>query len=119
MNLRTLILTGLLLPGLLVALPPCALASATWYVDGLNNDANNCLTAQTACKTIGHAISLASSGDSIIVAPVTYVSGSFTNQFVNLQGQVVFAAGGTFTGIRLKPILTPMSTFQQKRRVND
>ncbi len=50
-----------------------AFASTTWYVDGVNgNDNNNCLTAQAACKTIGHAISLASRGDSIKVAPATY-----------------------------------------------
>lgn len=30
------------------------------------------------------------------------LTGSFTNQFVNLQGQVVFAGSGTFTGARLK-----------------
>jgi hypothetical protein len=30
------------------------------------------------------------------------ISGSFTNQFVNLGGQTVFAGSGTFTGTRLK-----------------
>ena len=39
------------------------------------NDSNDCLSVQTACKTIGHAISLASSGDSIIVAAATYFEG--------------------------------------------
>jgi len=58
---------------LFVALAPAALASNTWYVDGVNgNDNNDCKTAQTACQTIGHAISLASSQDSIMVAPATY-----------------------------------------------
>jgi len=63
-----------LLPmALFLVLVPAALASNTWYVDGVNgNDNNNCLSPQTACKTIGHAISLASSGDSIMVAPATY-----------------------------------------------
>ena len=47
--------------------------TTTWYVNGVNgNDSNNCLSVQTACKTIGHAISLASSGDSIMVAAGTY-----------------------------------------------
>jgi len=65
--------TTLTLLALFVALPPVALASTTWYVDGVNgNDGNTCQTPQTACKTIGHAISLASSGDSIVVAPATY-----------------------------------------------
>jgi predicted outer membrane repeat protein len=57
----------------LFAAVPTALASTTWYVNGVSgSDSNNCMSALTACKTIGHAISLASSGDSIIVAPTTY-----------------------------------------------
>jgi hypothetical protein len=52
---------------------PTALASTTWYVDGVNgNDNNDCKSSLTACKTIGRAISLASSGDSISVAAATY-----------------------------------------------
>jgi len=58
---------------LFLALAPTALASTTWYVDGVHgSDNNNCKSRQTACKTIGHAISLASSGDSIRVAAATY-----------------------------------------------
>jgi len=50
-----------------------ALASSTWYVDGVNgSDSNGCKSPQHACKTIGHAISLAHSGDSIMVAAATY-----------------------------------------------
>jgi hypothetical protein len=50
-----------------------ALASATWYVDGVHgSDSNSCKTTGHACKTIGHAISLAHSGDSIKVAAATY-----------------------------------------------
>lgn len=50
-----------------------ASASTTWYVNGVTgNDGNDCLSPTTACKTIGHAISLASSGDSIMVAAATY-----------------------------------------------
>lgn len=66
-------LTIFTLLALCVALPPVALASTTWYVNGANgNDSNNCQTAETACKTIGHAISLASSGDSILIAAGLY-----------------------------------------------
>src|SRR5499427_6363734 len=61
-----------LLLALFLALAPTAFASI-WYVDGVNgNDGNDCKTRQTACKTIGHAISLASSGDTIGVGPATY-----------------------------------------------
>jgi hypothetical protein len=43
------------------------------YVDGVHgNDTNNCKTRKTACKTIGHAISLASPDDAVLVAPATY-----------------------------------------------
>jgi len=56
-----------------LTLSSTALANTTWYVDGVNgSDSNNCKTHQHACKTIGHAISLASSGDSIMVAAATY-----------------------------------------------
>jgi hypothetical protein len=69
-------LTGLFLlaSSLLLLLPASALAQPImWYVNGVNgNDSNNCQTAETACKTIGHAISLALSGDSIVVAAATY-----------------------------------------------
>src|SRR5579864_4842570 len=57
----------------LALVPAAALANTKWYVDGTNgNDKNDCKSRQTACKTIGHAISLASSGDSILVATATY-----------------------------------------------
>ena len=65
--------SSLLLLVLFLALAPTALASSTWYVDGVNgSDNNDCTSPQAACKTIGHAISLASSGDSIMVAAATY-----------------------------------------------
>src|ERR1700730_8152507 len=52
---------------------PSALASSTWYVNGVNgNDNNNCLSSTTACKTIGQAVSRASAGDTIKVAAATY-----------------------------------------------
>jgi hypothetical protein len=58
---------------LLLAVCSSALASTVWYVDGVNgNDNNNCKSRQRACKTIGHAISLASSGDSVRVAAAIY-----------------------------------------------
>jgi nitrous oxidase accessory protein NosD len=67
------VLSNLLLLAVFLALAPTAVASSTWYVDGVNGSNNNdCKSPQTACKTIRHAISLASSGDSIMVAPATY-----------------------------------------------
>jgi hypothetical protein len=50
-----------------------AWGSTTLYVSGVNgSDSNTCLSPSTACKTIGHAISLATSGDAIKVAATTY-----------------------------------------------
>src|SRR6516162_1058711 len=44
-----------------------------WYVNGvMGDDGNNCRTSATACATIGHAISLAASGDTIQIAAATY-----------------------------------------------
>jgi hypothetical protein len=63
--------TTLLLVALFLA--PTAAASTTWYVNGVSgSNSNTCTSPTTACKTIKHAISLASSGDSIMVAAATY-----------------------------------------------
>jgi hypothetical protein len=70
---RRLVFHSLPLLAVFLALAPTALASTKWYVDGVHgSDNNNCKSRQHACKTIGHAISLASSGDSITVAAATY-----------------------------------------------
>lgn len=56
-----------------LTLAPVAVASTTWYVNGsTGSDSNNCKSPSSACRTIKHAITLAASGDSIIVAPGTY-----------------------------------------------
>jgi len=58
---------------LVLAWIPSAIASTNWYVSKLSgNDSNNCMSPETACKTIGHTISLASSGDSVMVAAGAY-----------------------------------------------
>src|ERR1700686_3499751 len=56
----------------LLCLAPAALAS-TWYANGQSgSDSNDCKSALTACQTIGHAISLAASGDSIHISAAIY-----------------------------------------------
>lgn len=70
-----------------LTLAPMALASNTWYVDGVNgSDSNNCMSSLTACKTIGRAISLASSGDSIMVAAATYAENLYITFSLNMIG---------------------------------
>jgi len=68
---------------LFLALAPAAIAS-TWYVDGVNgSDSNNCQSRLQACATIGHAISLAVSGDSVQIAAASYTEN--LNITVNLR----------------------------------
>ena len=91
---------------LFLALAPSTLASNTLYVDGVNgNDSNNCTSAQTACKTIGHAISLTSSGDSIMVAPATYTENLTINFSLNLIGSgantTIIDGGGNSTVVTI------------------
>jgi hypothetical protein len=69
-------------------------ASNAWFVDGVNgNDQNDCKTRQTACKTIKHGISLASSGDGIVVAGATYFESGLSLS-VNLT---IFGSGASTT----------------------
>jgi len=71
---RKLTINTTLLLALVLAVSTSALASTTWYVNGASgSDSNSCKTSLAACKTIGHAISLAASGDSVIVSAATYV----------------------------------------------
>jgi hypothetical protein len=57
------------------------------YVNGATgNDSNNCKSSQHACKTIGHAISLASSGDTVKVAPSTYTENLTIGISLNILG---------------------------------
>src|SRR5438552_17567504 len=63
--------TTLLLMALFLG--PSAVASTTWYVNGVSgSNSNTCTSPTTACKTIKRAISLAAAGDSILVAAATY-----------------------------------------------
>jgi hypothetical protein len=67
------LLTSFLFAAVFLALGSTALATTTWHVNGVSgNNSKDCKTPTTACKTIRHAIALASSGDSIMVAAATY-----------------------------------------------
>jgi hypothetical protein len=70
-----------------LSLVSTASASTVWYTDGVHgNDLNNCRAAPTACRTIGHAISLALWGDSIHVAAATYSENLTINVSLSLIG---------------------------------
>ena len=102
----TLMFNSLRLLVVFLALTSTALASNTWYVDGVNgSDKNDCKTPQTACQTIGHAISLASSGDSIIVAPATYAENLVIGVSLKLIGSgtatTIIDGGGASTVVTI------------------
>ena len=65
--------TELLLLTLLACLVPPRVVAATWFLNAARgNDSNPCKQETAACKTIGHAIALAASNDSINIAAGTY-----------------------------------------------
>jgi hypothetical protein len=72
---------------LLFALSPAARAANTWYVNGVGgSNRNDCKSSQTACRTIGAAISLAASGDSVMIAAATYPENLTINVSLALIG---------------------------------
>lgn len=93
------LLTCFLFAALLAALTSTAIASTTWYVNGVSgSDSNACTSSTTACKTVGHAISLAASGDSIRVAAATYIEHLFISINLKILGSgaktTILNAGG-------------------------
>src|SRR5215469_1323856 len=85
-NVMNRVHTGLLGIPLLLTLAPTAPAT-TWYVNGIDgNNGNDCKSPATACKTIGHTISQATSGDSIVVAAGTYTENITISMSLNVIG---------------------------------
>src|SRR6516225_3000183 len=90
--------------GVLILLSSPALAS-TWYVNGVNgDDGNGCKTTSTACATIGHAISLAATGDTIQIAAATYQENLSIPFNLTLNG--ANAAGTIIDGTSTANVLT-------------
>jgi len=96
---------------LFLALGQIALASTTWYVDGVSgSDGNDCKSTTAACKTIGHAISLASSGDLISVAAATYTENltiPFSLKIIGAGAATTILDGGGIAPVVSIPILGP------------
>jgi hypothetical protein len=96
----------LLLIALFLSLASSAVASTTRYVNGVTGvNSNNCLSAGTACKTIGRAISLAASGDTIIVAAATYTENLTIGKNLNILGSgattTIIDGGGAGTVVTI------------------
>jgi hypothetical protein len=75
------------------------------YVNGINgSDSNACNSATSACKTIGHAISVAASGDRVMVAPATYQE----NLTIPINLSIIGAAAKTtiIDGGKVAPVIS-------------
>lgn len=93
---------------LLLSVAPSAFTGRSWYVNGTDgSDGNNCLSATTACKTIGHAISLAVSGDTIRVAAGNYVENLTIGVSLSLIG--AGAKNTAITGISPFPTIRALT----------
>ena len=91
---------------LLLALCVPIASATTWYVNGVSgSNSNNCKSPTTACKTIGHAISLAVSGDSIIVAHAIYAENLTIGKNLTILGSgaatTIIDGGGTATVVTI------------------
>ena len=72
-------------------------AAGPWFVATTGNDTtNNCLTVGTPCLTIAHAISKASAGDTINIAPGTY------NEHLTVDKSLTFVGAGAASGLTNK-----------------
>jgi len=102
-----LTISTLLLLALFLTLAPTIMAStATWYVNGVRgNDSNNCKSPTAACKTIGHAIVLALSGDTVTVAAATYSENLTISRSLKITGSgartTIIDGGGHGSVVRI------------------
>ena len=69
---RLLLALVLVLPLLAVSPSSSSATGTTWYVSTLGNNAWDCLTPSTPCRTIQAAVNKASDGDALNVAAGTY-----------------------------------------------
>jgi hypothetical protein len=102
---------------ILFAAVPSALASMIWYVNGVSgSNSNNCKSSTTACQTIGQAISLAASGDSIMVAPATYYENLTISKSLTIVGSgaattIINGGRGSRTVVAISTTVVTLSGF--------
>ena len=88
--------------GVLLMVSSPALAS-TWYVNGAGgHNGQDCKTRATACATISHVVSLAASGDTIVIAPATYhdhLSITFDLTLAGAKAATTIIAGGSRSNV--------------------
>ncbi len=100
------LLTSFLFAAVSVALTSTAIASTTWYVNGVSgSDSNDCKSRTTACKTVAQTISLAASGDSIRVAAARYTEHLTLSISLNVLGSgaktTILDGGGAGTVVTI------------------
>ncbi len=82
---------------------PRSLFAAIWYVDAATgDDANDCLSPTTACLTVTVAIAKAADGDTILIAPGTYIGEVNVAKVLTISGAgsaTTFLDGGHSTRV--------------------
>ncbi|MHB1356870.1 MAG: beta strand repeat-containing protein [Anaerolineae bacterium] len=72
-------------------------AAGPWYVSTAGSDSNSCTSLVEACRTISKTVSIASSGDEIVIAAGTYSENVIVNKELSFTGAGVdstFVDGG-------------------------
>lgn len=99
----------LLLVGFMFAHVGHAAGSVTWYVAPTGNDGNDCLSAITACKTVGGAVAKAGGEDRVIVATGVYAEHLILDKSLTITG-----AGADATildGVRTGTVISITNTI--------
>ncbi|GAB4278231.1 MAG: Ig-like domain-containing protein [Candidatus Promineifilaceae bacterium] len=91
---------------ILVTVTPNTHAAGPWYVNAASgDDANDCLSTGTACKTVGTAVTKAASGDTIHIAAGTYTENIVLNKSLTFIGaganNTILDGGGSSNVIRI------------------
>jgi hypothetical protein len=107
-------LSKLFFLALFLTLTTAALGKTTWYVDGVSgSDANDCKSQSAACATIGHAMSLARPGDTIMVGAATYTENLSINKNLEIIGAdastTIIDGGGVSTVVTINSANTGLS----------
>jgi hypothetical protein len=94
MKMKSLFFSPILLIGLLLALSACTTPNV-YYVSTSGNDANDCLSADHACLTVGAAVTKATPRSQIRIGPGTFSSHIDLTKWLTINGTDVNPSTGT------------------------